>query len=157
MGIELNGTISEFHSKLLAKGLTVSPQNNKYPTGMRSYNGVFSGKDAQIIVWYNPRSKQVYRAKAVIERYGKDMIEQLQKDMESKLDIKYGTEYKYSSKVKDDYLHEFTQYSYLTDEGSIDLFVVSSSYVDQGEFYLHIDYKDQINSTQNKNDEMDDL
>lgn len=157
MGFELNGSISDFHSKLINKGLTLSPQNNQYPTGMRCYNGVFSGHEAQILVWYNSRSKQVYRAKAIIKRYGKDLIEQLQQSMVDKMDTKYGTEFKYSSKVKDDYQQEFTQYSYLTKEGNIDLFIVSTGYSSQNDFYLHLDYNDKINSSINKNDEMDDL
>ena len=109
MGIELNGSISDFQTKLLAKGLTVSPRSKSLPTGMRSFDGAFSGEDAEIVVWYNPRTKDVYRAKAIISRYGKDSIEQLMRNMERKLDAKYGTEDKLSEKVKDDYLQEFEQ------------------------------------------------
>lgn len=157
MGIELNGSITEFQTKLQAKGIAVSPKTNQYPTGMRLYDGVFSGKDAQIIVWYNPRSKQVYRAKAILSRYGKDLIEQLQKEMEGKLDLKYGTSNKYSELVKDDHLQEFMQYKYVTDEGSINLFIVSTGYSSQNDFYLQIDYIDKVNSSLNTLDEMDDL
>lgn len=157
MGIELDGTISDFQTKLLAKGLKVSPLSKQQPNGMRSYEGTFSGEDAQIIVWYNPRSKEVYRAKAIITRYGEDMIKQLMSSMERKLDLKYGTEDKWSESVKDDYLHEFDQYSYLTEYGSIDLFVVSTGFSSQNTFYLHIDYRDLINYRKNTQDEMEDL
>ena len=104
MGIELNGTIADFQTKLQAKGLTVSPQSKQHPTGVRVFDGTFSGEDAQIVVWYNPRTKEVYRAKAVISRYGKDLVEQLQRSMERKLDAKYGTEYKHSEEMEDDHL-----------------------------------------------------
>lgn len=157
MGIELDGTVSTFQTKLQAKGVTVSRQNNQYPAGMRAYDGIFSGKKAQIIVWFNPRTKQVYRAKAIINRYGKDMIEQLREDMENKLDLKYGTQRKFTEVFKDDHLHEFKQCNYYTDEGSIDLFIVSSGYSSQNDFYLHVDYKDKVNSSLNTFDEMDDL
>lgn len=50
IGIELNGTIADFQTKLLAKGLTVSPLSKQQPTGVRMFNGTFSGEDAQIVV-----------------------------------------------------------------------------------------------------------
>jgi hypothetical protein len=157
MGIELNGTITDFQSKLQAKGLTLSSVSSESPSGIRVFDGVFSGEDAQIVVWYNPRSKQVYRAKAVIERKGKDLIQQLQSKMETKLDLKYGTENKYTELVKDDHSHEFNQHSYLTDKGTIDLFIVSDGYSSHADFYLHVDYKDTVNYEKNRLDEMDDL
>ena len=157
MGIELDGTITEFQTKLLAKGLTISPDSKQYPTGIRVYKGVFSGENADILVWYNPRSKVVYRAKAVISRIGEDLIEQLKSRFENKLDMKYGTESKETDLVKDDYLHEFNQTSYLVGNGSIDLFIVSTGYSSQNTFYLHIDYKDLLNYFKNQSDEMEDL
>lgn len=157
MGIELNGTIADFQTKLLAKGLTVSPQSRQQPTGVRVFDGTFSGEDAQIVVWYNPRTKEVYRAKAVISRYGKDLVEQLQRSMERKLDAKYGTEYKQSEEVEDDHLQKFMQHSYLVENGTIDLFIVSTGYSAQSNFFLHVDYKDMVNFKKNTQDEMDDL
>ena len=157
MGIELNGTIVDFQTKLLAKGLTVSPQSKQQPTGVRVFDGTFSGEDAQIVVWYNPRTKDVYRAKAIISRYGKDLVEQLQRSMERKLDAKYGTEYKHSEEVEDDHLQEFIQHSYLVGNGAIDLFIVSTGYSAQNNFFLHVDYKDMVNFKKNTQDEMDDL
>ena len=157
MGIELNGTIAEFQNKLLAKGLTVSPESKLQPTGVRVFDGAFSGNDAQIVVWYNPRSKEVYRAKAILYTYGKDLVEQMMKKMEIKLDAKYGTKSKYSEVVKDDFLHEFMQHEYNVENGTIGLFIVSTGYSAQNKFYLHIDYKDWFNYIKNTQDEMDDL
>lgn len=157
MGIELNGSVTDFQSKLLAKGLSVSPQSKQQPTGIRVYDGTFSGEDAQIVVWYNPRSKEVYRAKAIINRYGKDLVEQLLRSMERKLDAKYGTENKHSEEVEDDHLQKFVQHSYLEENGSIDLFIVSTGYSSQSDYFLHIDYKDKENFIKNTQDEMDDL
>lgn len=157
MGIELNGNINDFQTKLLGKGLTISKMNNQYPTGIRAYDGIFSGENAEILVWYNPRSKQVYRAKAIISREGKDLIEQLKTSFENKLDLKYGTENKTTNSFKDERLHEFNQESYFVGNGTIDLFIVSTSYIAQSTFYLHIDYKDLENYAKNTADEMDDL
>ena len=157
MGIELNGTISEFQTKIQAKGAMVSPDSKSYPNGTRAYNGTFSGEKATIIVWYNERTKQVYRAKAIIKRYGKDMIEQVMSTMEGKLDLKYGTDCKESELVKDDYLHEFKQSGYTLENGTIGLFVTSGGFTDQVQFSLHIDYHDKENYAKNTAEEMDDL
>lgn len=157
MGIELNGTITEFQAKLLAKGLRISPQSKQQPTGMRAFDGTFSGEDAQIVVWYNPRNKEVYRAKAIISRYGKDLVEQLLRNMERKLDAKYGTECKQSEEVEDDHMQKFIQHSYLVENGTIDLFIISTGYSSQSKFFLHVDYKDMVNYKKNTKDEMDDL
>ncbi len=157
MGIELNGKISEFQTKLLAKGLTVSPQSKEMPNGMRLYDGIFSGEKAEIAVWYNPRTQKVYRAKAMINRYGKDMIEQLMSKMISKLDVKYGTDVKSVNKVEDDHMHKFEQSKYSFSNGFIGVFVVSKGYSDQSEFTLHVDYTDRENYLENTKDEMDDL
>ena len=157
MGIELDGSITDFQSKLLGKGATISKMNNQYPTGIRAYDGIFSGENATILVWYNPRSKQVYRAKAIISREGKDLIEQLKASFENKLDLKYGTDKKTTKSFKDERLHEFEQHSYFVGNGAIDLFIVSTSYISESTFFLHIDYQDLINYAKNTADEMDDL
>ena len=157
MGIELNGSIKAFQSKLETKGATVSPLSSKMPNGVRLFNGVFSGENAQIAVFYNPRSKEVYRAKAVIERFGKDKIEQLFENMESKLDLKYGNESKTSEVIEDDHLHSFKQVQYVVENGSINLYIVSSSYTSHSDFDLHIDYYDLENYASNLLEEMEDL
>ena len=157
MGIELIGRISEFQTKIQAKGATVSPESKSYPNGIRVYNGTFSGEKATILVWYNERTKQVYRAKAMFDRFGKAIIEQIMYAMESKLDIKYGTDCKESELVKDDYLHEFKQSGYTLENGTIGLFVTSGGFTDQVQFSLHIDYHDKENYAKNTAEEMDDL
>lgn len=157
MGFELNGTISDYHKKLLSKGLQISANNSSLPVGQRSYQGIFSGNDAEIVVWYNPRTKNVYRAKAIIKRKGKNLIQQLQSDIKAKLDAKYMSATKSQELVKDDYMHEFYQYSYSLPNGMIGLFITSTNYSNLNDFYLHIDYIDRENNLKSKIDEMDDL
>ena len=158
MGIELNGNISDFQTKLQAKGLTVSPLSKLSPAGTRLFYGPFSGEDAKIFVWYNLHTKEVYRAKAIIGKYEKNIIEQKMKSLESKLDTKYGIECKESGDVKDDYNHKFTQHAYLIDNGEIDLYIVSEGYTEtSNNFSIHVDYWDKVNRNKNTQDEMDDL
>ena len=67
MGIPLNETINQFQTKLSAKGVTVDVAANKtIGVGCRTFKGFFSGKDAQIFVYYDENTKVVYRAKAVV-------------------------------------------------------------------------------------------
>lgn len=67
MGIPINGSISYFQEKLIAKGCTLDKYNKELPTGIRGFKGVFAGKDCNIIVWFNHRTKQVYQVRAIVE------------------------------------------------------------------------------------------
>lgn len=67
MGIPLTGTITNFQSKLQAKGCSLAKWNNEVPTGIRAFTGVFAGKDCNIYIWFNHRTQQVFRARAVVD------------------------------------------------------------------------------------------
>ena len=76
MGIPLNGTINQFQTKLSTKSVTVDVATNKtIGVGCRAFKGSFSGKDAQIFVYYDESSKVVYRAKAVIQSSDEDICD----------------------------------------------------------------------------------
>lgn len=157
MGIELDGSITDFQSKLYAKGF----KNSKLPfdkkNGIRIYDGTFMGEDATVVVFYNERSKQVRSAKPVIEKYGKIHIQDLFDEIEDKLDIKYGAENRETELVEDQYLHEFKKTTYTLENGFIILSAFSVGYSDIGDFYLQIEYADKLNNFRKTQDEMDDL
>lgn len=67
MGIPITGTINSFQTKLQGKGCSLYKYNSELPTGIRGFNGVFAGKDCNIYVWYNHRSKIVYKVRAVVD------------------------------------------------------------------------------------------
>lgn len=67
MGIPITGTITSFQSKLIAKGCSVAKGNNQLPSGIRAFKGVFAGKDRDIIVWYNHKTKIAYQVRAVAD------------------------------------------------------------------------------------------
>lgn len=157
MGIELTGSISSFHKKLLAKGLTVSPKSKEQPVGVRTFDGTFSGEKAEIIVWYDPQSKEVYRANAIISRDKKNMVEQLMENMENKLDMKYGTNYKVSEEAEDDDGYKFTKHVYVVNYGTISMFITSMDYEEETEYLLHLDYQDSYNTKKSMKSELDDL
>ena len=67
MGIPITGSITSFQSKLIAKGCSVAKDTNHYPIGIRSFKGIFAGKDCDILVWYNPKTKIVYKVRAIAD------------------------------------------------------------------------------------------
>ena len=150
-------SITDFQSKLYAKGFknTELPYDKK--NGARIYDGTFMGEAASVVVFYNERSKQVYSAKSVIQKYGKTHIQNLFNDIEAKLYIKYGAENRETESVQDEYLHEFKKTSFDLENGYIILSVSSYGYTDTGKFLLHIQYADKLNSLKNTQEEMDDL
>ena len=153
MGIELDGTITEFQKKLEAKGCVLDPITNELPNGVRLFNGTFSGEKASIFVYYNQQTKIVYRAKVVIRRNDKDLIEQLMSKFEDGLDMKYGTDIKNTTLDEIDYFNKFDQHLYRLNNGEIGLFIKKYSY----HYSLFIDYNDAANSLMNHILEMDDL
>ena len=156
MGFELDGTISEFQKKLMSKGLKLHEDNYLQPVGTRAFKGYFSGKEAKILVFYNKRTKEVYRAKAVIDYKDKDIIEEDLNSFKNKLDTKYGSEKRTSKVHEDEYVLRFATHTYTLDNGMIQLYVFSIS-DDPVNYSLHVDYFDKDNSQKNEASEMDDL
>ena len=158
MGKSMGCSITEFQQYLAKKNILVSRKNATAPNGERVFEGSFSGEKATIILWYNERSKKVYRGKAIISRYGEESIKSILKDMESKLDLKYGTDEKTEDVFKDDYGNAIRSVRYkIIDIGTIDLFVVGTGYLETDEYMLHIDYHDWLSLAEQTLDEMEDL
>ena len=57
MGIQLDGTIAQFTTKLQQKGVTISSENKYSGDGCRYFSGIFYGKEAKILVFYIPSTK----------------------------------------------------------------------------------------------------
>ena len=77
MGIPLTGNITQFQSKLIAKGCTLDKISSANASnGLRIFNGSFAGNKVKIIVFYNPQNKIVYRAKALLDGVSEDRAEQ---------------------------------------------------------------------------------
>lgn len=158
MGIPLNGTITQFQSKLATKGLVPNNKiNQSIPVGCRAFSGTFSGEKANIYVYYNSKTKIVYRAKAVIQ-YDKDQVEFKLKNFVSLLQEKYT-----NSVGEDSEQDGYPSYSLvvLNDDGInplgiVGLYISKSDYL-YSERFLHVDYEDYLNSESNKSSNMDDL
>lgn len=155
MGIPLNGTITQFQAKLATKGIAPNNRiNQQIPVGGRIFNGTFSGEKASIFVYYNTKSKIVYRAKAVIDYSDSEMV----KDK-----LEYYKELltrKYTNRADENFEKDgYPAYTlYIGDDegdflGTISLYISTYDY----EYCLHIDYEDDINTGLNTSENMDDL
>lgn len=183
MGIPLDGKINDFQSQLLKKGCTLDDFFMKYgkPKGNRVYEGSFAGNNASIVVFFNKKTKKVYRAKAIISAYSEEQVKQIYFKMKSMLVDKYDVQYrlrqKYGEALGDSLIDNFRWYFENTEDkyestsfmvtaiepfeqiGEIDLFVSEreSSVSYRTEYQLHVDYIDRENNIADQNDRMDDL
>lgn len=160
MGIPLNGTISSFQSKLLSKGIKYDEVLSRHlGVGCRCFNGKFSGEKANIYVYYNDKTKTVYRAKAVIECSSKSIGENKYKEFETMLNTKY------SNGIKKDGEQDGHPSLLIAvpneDEtdvlGTVGMYISNAAYSYMDEVYLHIDYSDYTNEILYRKSNMDDL
>ena len=153
MGIPLDGTISAFHQKLVAKGCKHNVEvSNVVGAGSRVFVGTFFGEEASIHVYYNAKTKVVYRAKACIERSSEDNIIRKYNEVKSALEEKYPDAYMVKS---EDYGYD--SLTFYTGQGSIGLYVAKYDNVYSTVYSLHIDYFDKVNFKKNENSKMNDL
>ncbi len=160
MGISLNGTIAAFQSKLQAKGIKYDAKTSagiKDPC--RAFQGVFSGYEANIFVYYNEKTKIVYRAKAVITYRDKETGESKFSDFKYNLKTKYANAYSYDGEQNN---HPSLSLSVPDSKeerqiGTIDLYITNAQYSFMDEVYLHVDYTDTPNKKVNEKNNLDDL
>lgn len=142
MGIPLCGNYKQFESNLKMKGVKYEKAATKETNvkGCRFYKGEFSGENAEIIVYYDEETNNVYRAKALISNYSKEQIKNKIEDFKSRLLYKY-----ISAELTEGEQDGYKAYSFRIKDieskyaiGYIDLYIVDSGF----KTYLHIDYKD---------------
>ena len=163
MGIPLTGTITQFQNKLQAKGVKYDKKTSQMsPSGVRAFKGTFAGEKADIYVYYDPSSKVVYRAKAVITYPTESICDSHYNDIKSLLSSKYPDAY-CEEGYQDD--HETCLYVVSSEgigelrdiHGTIGLYVAKNNFLDYFERSLHIDYTDYLNSMNNDDSKMKDL
>ena len=162
MGIPLNGTITQFQNKLQAKGVKYDKKISQMsPSGVRAFKGTFAGEKADIYVYYDPSSKVVYRAKAVICYPTALICDNHYDEIKSLLSSKYPDAYTESG-----YQDGHESYSYIVSEegnsglrnilGLIGIYISEGDILDIYDRYLHIDYTDYLNSMKNDDSKMKD-
>ncbi|MCI6840444.1 MAG: hypothetical protein MR900_11275 [Prevotella sp.] len=164
MGIPVTGTIAQFQGKLIAKGCTYDKKfSASLPNGSRAFTGIFVGNKAHIYVYYDIKTKIVYRTKAVISGVSEDIADQEYSKIKVLLSQKYGSdsEHMYTG-TKDD--KEATSFISTNDDeeidGEIDLYITmdEQTWVRYPYNYnLHIDYNDRINTSKHNSQQFDDI
>jgi len=153
MGIPLNGTISAFHQKLVAKGYKPDVEVNKRSRpGSRYFKGTFFGSEAVVYVYYNPKTKIVYRAKAVLKYTSEGIMQSVYQELKVALGEKYS-----GALVSKGESHGYEDMTYYVDEGRIDLFCAKYDLSYPTYYNVYVDYWDDINSKKNEDKNMDDL
>lgn len=168
MGIPLNGSIDAFQQKLIAKGLTYYKEFGvRYP-GARWFDGIFCGYNANVIVYYDTKTKVVYGAKAIIRDTELKNIESKYNEIKEMLNDKYV----FACHSEDQYKgRESLSIIVFKKEdgvvwldcgsedfcGCIDMYIFEFDGYDEKEYSLHIEYTDRINEKKNKSSKADDL
>ena len=166
MGIPINGSITSFQNKLLAKGCSVSKENKLLPTGIRGFHGLFAGKDCDIYVWYNPRTKIVYSVRAVaycgstienaqnVFNYFKNLLTKKYEDMALTSDMLEDSD-------NSEYEFDLIVIQPPVKEGSEILGTISVGIIDYDDYpqtySVAITYEDLNNSSKNEQNTLDDL
>ena len=159
MGIPLNETINSFQSKLQKKDIKYdNVVNKKLNFGCRGFVGTFSGENSQIFLYYTPKSKIVYRAKAVLECANGEKGEERLTDYKNLLSKKYPDGIG-SSGEQDGHptwsLSIFDENSNII--GFINLYITNPIYSFLDTVGLHIDYIDSQNDSLNDKEKLSDL
>lgn len=160
MGIPLTGSITNFQSKLTAKGISYDKAASlRSQAGIRCFTGMFSGEKADIFVYYNEKTKIVYRAKAVVEYSSEDIAKSRYSKFSSMLKEKY-----IMGEFLDSEHNDYPSLSIRVPDsklefvvGYISLYISKPPYSFMDERYLHIDYEDFDNSVSDADKNMDDL
>lgn len=160
MGIPLNVSITDFSNRLTQKGATVSPtSDNTGVPNCKMFNGIFFERNADIFVYYNLKSKIVYRAKAVIK------LKTFDKALNDATSIISVIKSKYKIiDIQDDSKDDFISHSYhisaKEDEveiGTIDIYTTQVNPFIEDDYYLHVDYTDKANYNLNTKAKEEDI
>ena len=178
MGIPINGTITQFQSKLLAKGCTLNKSTSStLAIGCRAFKGNFVGNKVDIYVYYDEKTKIVYRTKAVVSGVSKNLSDQVYSDISNMLLQKYGKTWRFENNNNDgegisifvpsndfnplnidpyaDIAHSPALYGFT---GEIDLYISKNDYLIYPYYYcVHADYTDAINNDKHLTQSLEDL
>ena len=175
MGIPITGTITQFQAKLQTKGCTLDRLVSKsLGVGCRAFKGNFIGNKVTIFVYYDEKTKGVYRVKSVISNISESIADQKYEQIKNMLLQKYGMTYSnygeqtgkesFSVLVEGKVLNpkmDLTSLPLSTNgfKGNIDLFTAKDeSFLSYPfDYNLHIDYIDAINNEKHQNRDLEDL
>lgn len=90
MGVPITGNIATFQKKLTAKNYRVDAKSNKeLPVGQRAFKGRFSGHECNLIAYYFPDDKIVYKVRVSIDFVYESSADNAYKEIKRNLLRKY--------------------------------------------------------------------
>ena len=150
MNIPIDGSITSFQNKLIAKGFVydkIISQSIEGPT--RYFTGQFAGESVGLYVYYDHDQKFLYRVKITISREDVDQAISIMNKFRHLFEEKYGT-------AASSGTHEnWDAYSINLKNGAVDLFITEQTYT-MG-YTLHVDYWDFANTQKHEANNMNDL
>ena len=147
MGLPLDGTISQFEQKLVAKGFKNDRQlNAQIMEPFRVFRGTFAGHSAMVHINYDAKTKIVYRAKVIVESSTESACNSIFNEFYNNISNKYNDWYCEKNEV----FGSSATYSWAGDIGEIDLFRTEDYDVYPNAYYVHIDYYDAINNAKHE-------
>lgn len=151
MGIPITGTISQFHSKLAAKGVRYDQNlSSMVNDGVRVFKGTFAGNKATIFVYYDTKTKIVYRVKSVFDNLDENIADTKYRSMRQLFMQKYD-DISYGEQADKETL------SINTNNGSIAMYIVKDSLLFPFEYSVHIDYEDGNNAGRHDDNLLDEI
>lgn len=174
LGIPINGTITQFQAKLQGKGCVWDKVTSSHlSAGCRAFKGRFADNKVDIYVYYDNKTKIVYRTKAVISGTSEDIALQQYEKIKGLLITKYGTQFcGYGTMSEKESLNILVTSKNLKEnidssdsmsangfKGEVDLYVTKDdNYLRYPYFFnLHIDYLDAINNEKHQNQTLEDI
>lgn len=165
MGVPINGTINNFQKKLQYKGFSISKYNKGLSAGVRDFDGYFANKKASVIVFYNTRTKTVYKCRVAFDSYESESSAIPDYSyFKELLSDKYNSHSLNSDMVKDStrapYSYSWAVIQPPVEIGSLLLGYIEisiESYNNLLKYMIWIDYIDSTNNELNDKDKMNDL
>lgn len=156
LGIPIDGTINQFTQKLSTKGIKVHP-NNARDSGIanRIFYGQFMNKQAEILVWFNPKTKIVHTVKVIL--YGKSYEEtkQMYDDVSEVIKNKYNVQSTETGKLTDG--TETYDYTIQNDSKKAIGWIILAKEYKHGNDWLSIFYRDAVNFEKDEASKYDDI
>ena len=159
LGIPINGTIQNFHNKLVSKGFKLYERKSDHYI----YIGSFAGYPCELYATFSQQTKTVYDVTLWFDEYLEIPCNYKFDEFEKAIKNKYGKSI--FSDYDDDY--NVTFYFKINkndpeeDEektyGSIQLYVTHKDFYDEKEYALVLSFEDRENFNKNKKDDMLDL
>lgn len=163
MGIPINGNINSFQTKIAQKGIKVSNRSKTAPAGVRIFEGYFANEKAEVIVFYNVKTKNVHHCRVAFDKvfetidevqtkldYYKEILNQKYDGLTSDMIDEFKSNINYSIAV--------VQPPIIEDAPLLGFIELSIQELDYNLGYsLWIDYIDSENSTNNEEQKTNDL